>query len=133
MAQADAHIEIKWYGDDSLKAIKDNADEALFEGGEALLEAAKSRVPVRTGRLRDSGYVTTKTQSSYAHKQGYKKERKPEESGVVGIGFSAPHSHLVEFGTKKMNARPYLRPALDELKEKLGEKIVVKWSRLINK
>lgn len=122
---------VQWYGDDLKKLILDGADDAMFEGGQILLEGSQAKVPRFTGRLYASGYVTTKTKSTYVFRRGYKKERKPEDSGVVGIGYSAPHSHLVEFGTKKMRARPYLRPALDELKSQIGEKIVVTWAKLI--
>lgn len=122
---------VQWYGDDLEKLILDGADDAMFEGGQILLEGSQAKVPRFTGRLYASGYVTTKTKSTYVFRRGYKKERKPEDSGVVGIGYSAPHSHLVEFGTKKMRARPYLRPALDELKSQIGEKIVVTWAKLI--
>lgn len=122
---------VQWYGDDLLRQIRNGADDAMFEGGQMLLEGSQSKVPRFTGRLAKSGYVTTKSKSTYVYKKGYKKERKPEDSGIVGIGYSAPHSHLVEFGTKKMKARPFLRPALDELKSQIGEKIVVKWAKLI--
>ena len=122
---------VQWYGDDLKKLILDGADDAMFEGGQILLEGSQSKVPRFTGRLHASGYVTTKTKSTYVFRRGYKKERKPEDSGVVGVGYSAPHSHLVEFGTKNMRAKPYLRPALDELKTQIGEKIVVTWAKLI--
>lgn len=124
-------IDLKWYGDDLLKLIRDGSDDAMYEGGTVLLEGSQSRVPRRSGRLAQSGYITTKSKTSYVYKRGYKKERKPDESGVVGVGYSAPHSHLLEFGTKNMRARPYLRPALDELKEKIGEKIAVVWAKRI--
>lgn len=37
---------------------------------------------------------------------------------------SAPHSHLVEFGTVKMAARPFLSPAFKENESKIRDKIV---------
>ena len=122
---------VQWYGDDLKKAILNGADDAMFAGGEVLLEGSQARVPRLTGRLKASGYVTTKDKTTYVYRRGDKKERKPEESGVAGVGYSAPHSHLIEFGTKKMGAKPYLRPALDELKSQIGEKIVVTWAKLI--
>jgi len=122
---------VQWYGNDFRKLIGNGADDAMFEGGQILLEGSQAKVPRFTGRLHASGYVTTKSKSTYVFRRGYKKERKPEDTGVVGIGYSAPHSHLVEFGTKKMRARPYLRPALDELKSQIGEKIVITWAKLI--
>lgn len=122
---------VEWHGEKLLQALRDGANDAMFEAGEILLESAKERVPVATGNLKNSGYVSTKTKSSYIKRRGWKRERKPLEDGGVVIAFSAPHSHLVEFGTKKMAAKPYLRPALDELKGKIGKSITVSLSKSV--
>jgi HK97 gp10 family phage protein len=105
-------------------------DEAIFAIGEMILESAKARISRNpTGRLKRSGYVSTLTKSNYIKRRGHKKERKPTKSGEVIIAFSANHSHLLEFGTKKMGAKPYIRPALDELKSQLGDKFAVEMTK----
>lgn len=58
---------------------------------------AKSKVPVATGRLRNS--IKTKLDRYKFSGSVYTEVR---------------YSHLVEYGTKSMTARPYMRPALDE-------------------
>lgn len=70
---------------------------ALRAGALVVLNSAKERVPVRTGTLR----------RSLAIEDG----PGPLE---VSIGSDVEYAPYVEFGTSKMAARPYLRPALDE-------------------
>lgn len=60
--------------------------------GEDILKEAESRAPVKTGRLRQSGYV---------EQQGDK----------VVAGFSAPYAAYVEYGTSDTRAHPFLTPA----------------------
>lgn len=59
-----------------------------------ILQKAKELVPVRTGFLRDSGVLVG---TGY----GYH------------VAFQANYAAFVEFGTSKMAAQPYLRPAID--------------------
>ena len=75
---------------------------AVRAGGRVILKEAKRRVPVKTGRLRDSLVV--------------KKDRTRPGVVVVHVGatYAARHAHLVEFGTVHSAARPFLRPAFDE-------------------
>ena len=122
-------FEMQWYGDALIREIQNQSTDALFEGGLLLLEDAKRRAPELSGRLRESGYVSSAKRSTYVYRHGYKKERKPKDDGIVAVGFSAPHSHLVEFGTRNMRARAYLRPALDQFKSRIGERIVSKWAK----
>lgn len=61
--------------------------------------AAKRLSPVDTGRLR----------SSITRSDVQRRRR----SLVVRIGTDVEYAKYVEFGTSKMSAKPYLRPALD--------------------
>ena len=56
---------------------------------------ARQLVPVKTGRLR--GSIFTRVQE-----------------WVANIGAEAPYAMFIEFGTRHVQARPYLYPALDE-------------------
>lgn len=52
---------------------------------------------------------------------------KPREFFVCAIAAIdrkiAPHAHLLEFGTVKMSARPFFRPAWDETRDKVRRMI----------
>ena len=61
--------------------------------------AAKENVPVLTGTL----------------KRSLHQEDVPGQVAVA-VGTDVPYAEHVEFGTSRMPARPYLRPALDENK-----------------
>ena len=58
-----------------------------------VLEDSQALVPVDTGELKESGEVDDK-------------------DGVMVV-YRAGHAVFVEFGTYKMNAQPFLRPAID--------------------
>jgi HK97 gp10 family phage protein len=65
-----------------------------FEHIGYLMESmAKTHAPVRTGRLRDSIFHSV-------------------ERLVLTIGAKAYYASFVEFGTRFMQAQPYLRPAI---------------------
>lgn len=62
---------------------------------------AKRRCPVDTGRLR----------ASIANEIGQ------DDRGLVGrVGTNVEYAPHVEYGTSRMNAQPFLRPALDDAK-----------------
>jgi HK97 gp10 family phage protein len=73
----------------------------MEEMANKILAAAKDNAPVDTGELRDSGHVEQKDEITY------------------DIVFDAPvlngsgsYARYVEEGTSKMDAQPYLRPAI---------------------
>jgi HK97 gp10 family phage protein len=84
--------------------------EQLMWAGNRLLELARQYVPVKTGALRDSLSVILG----------------PESKSVI-VGTDIGYGKYVELGTSKMQARPFLIPALfqvlTELKEQFPEKI----------
>lgn len=67
----------------------------LAEGALVIAIQAENNCPVDTGFLRSTVFVQ-------------------EDGDDVVIGFEAPYASYVEFGTYKMAAQPYLRPAFDE-------------------
>jgi len=115
---------LKWYGDELLKQIESGTADGLFAGGQMLIDAASSRVPVSSGDLKNSGYVATEQKTTYRHDKKHRKEIKPPKGGAVA-GFAAFYAKFVEYGTSKQGAKPYLRPAFDELKSQIGETITV--------
>lgn len=81
-------------------AMNDVSEEA----SRLIAAKARSKAPKRTGKLRDS----------------------IRASGFT-IEARAPYSKFVEFGTKRMDAKPFLRPAIresmDEVRNIFGTKI----------
>lgn len=121
--------QVKWYGDKLIATIRAATPDALFEIGQELVEVARAKAPKRSGDLARSGYVTTKDKSTYQKLKTNRKEAKVTEDGVVVVGFADFKARWYEYGTEKRSARPYLRPALDELKDKIGATIVEKIGR----
>lgn len=122
-----AEIQVTWYGDKLIKKIEGVTEDGLYAGAEELLGAAEAKAPERTGKLRESGYVATSGRSTYRKRKIHRKEVKPP-AGVALAGFAAFYAHMVERGTSKMSARPFLRPALDSFRERVGKKIVARMS-----
>lgn len=118
-----ASYQIDWYAEELLSALDDHLQEALFAAGIVFLDAAQAKAPRDEGHLAESGYVATKTQSTYVHKEGYEKEKEVRSDKHVVIAFSAPHAHLQEFGTVNMKAQPFFRPAFDETKAEVAQTI----------
>jgi HK97 gp10 family phage protein len=87
-----------------------------------VLEAAKSKVPVGEGDLRDSLKISVRKGGNSGEDEdvvfrvGIKVGKVP---GAAGGSKVAPSRrwHLVELGTVKMPAKPYLRPALDSQRD----------------
>ena len=69
--------------------------EDVEKGAQVILEYAQNLCPVDTGTLRASGHLEMKADD-------------------VEIVFDAPYASYVEFGTYKMEAQPFLRPAFDD-------------------
>lgn len=93
-------IQIEWYGDDFLEIVRKHGDEALFAAGQIVLKAAGRRAPRRTGKLVQSGYISTPSRSTYQRRKYYRKEKRPPMGGAT-VGFSAPHAHLIESGRRR--------------------------------
>jgi HK97 gp10 family phage protein len=87
---------------DSLKGKA--MDKTLLKEAETIAEDARGRAPLGpTGNLKRSLHA----------------KMLDDKSGFPKIAIAAvdrkiaPHAHLVEFGTCKMSARPFFRPAVD--------------------
>lgn len=119
--------------------------EAALETARAIQHDAKSRVPVDTGSLSASIYISSKSFNDYdkaeAAAQAAFQESKeygitpkgrhiaaaqrfrmsaleiPTTNRQVLIVAGASHAALVESGTSRMSPQPFLQPALDNGKE----------------
>jgi len=76
-------------------AVQRDIQEQLERWALEVCEHARALAPVRTGRLRSSIYAKT---------GGWTAE----------VGASAEYAVYVEFGTRHMQAKPFLHPAIEE-------------------
>jgi len=76
----------------------------LLAGGRVIVKRAQAAAPVRTGKLRKSVAVAAV------------REQGTRFVAAVDVGFRKAgwYGGLVELGTSKVPARPFLRPALEE-------------------
>lgn len=88
----------------------------LRKAGQPVADRARELAPVDEGDLRDSIVVSTKL--SKAQRQKRRKSGKNDVEIFVGAG-AKPHAHLQEFGTSFHPAKPFLRPAWDQLKRQV--------------
>jgi len=74
--------------------MRERVDARLGEGAEATAEKAREIAPVRTGYLRST--ITSIRTSLLSWR----------------VQAAAPYAKFVEYGTSRVAAKPYLRPAL---------------------
>ncbi len=86
----------------------------LVEGARIIRDDAKRRAPLGpTGNLR----------------RGVKAKKGKRRGKMYSTAFAAmdwkvaPHAYLVEYGTSKMRARPYFRPAIDSMKDQVRQTV----------
>jgi len=75
---------------------------ALMAGAMPIQTVAVQRAPVLTGTLRRSIHTET---------------AETEDGAVARVGTNVEYAIHQEFGTRRMKAQPYLRPAFDEQKD----------------
>ncbi len=104
---------------EKLKEIGNKAEKviekALEESAEIIREEASNKAPRRTGRLK-KGITVSKVKDS---------------SIDIGPAKKDFYGRFLEFGTVKMSARPFLRPALDTKKKEVKAKFIEEVKRLI--
>lgn len=120
-------ITTKIKGEKELRRKLDKIDQlhrtkelpkAIANGALVAVLEAKRRVPVDSGDLRDSLHIGgfTKLTPAFRVIGIYGALPGPKGSGRhVGVlaGTKLPYAHLVEMGTRRSRAQPFLRPAVD--------------------
>ncbi|WP_158096043.1 HK97-gp10 family putative phage morphogenesis protein [Cloacibacillus sp. An23] len=102
------------------KELREKTYERLRKLTDIVMEDAKRRAPVKTGALRDSVTARTwKRSRSYNKMRGvvyadYPKTGRVTKSKTKKQAAGAPvyYAFAVEYGTRHVKARPFLRPAL---------------------
>jgi len=107
--------DFKWNGD-AVKLISERViSESVFEIALVVEGQAKLLAPVDLGRLR--GSITVQMRDRGTEPDGPVEQgdviQKPTDKNVAFVGTAVDYAEFQEFGTIKMNAQPYLRPALD--------------------
>lgn len=103
-----------------------HARRGIYAGGVLIRESARSKVPVRTGALRSrivsvtdknrNGEITARVGIKKGEfSKGKRKGKNPRR-----------YAHLVELGTIRTAAKPFLRPALDTNVDAILETVAAK-------
>jgi len=128
---SDVNVEIKGVKEllHSLKQFPQNIQKnvitgAIRAGCKPIVNSAKSYVPVDSGNLKKSiGIVKRKSRDKTKIRFSVTPRRKGKYDGF--------YAHIVEFGTSKMAAQPFMRPAyesqdnesIDEVKKYMAKRI----------
>lgn len=113
-------VEIKSNVDNVKKDFNDSCLKALNEIGLKIATAAFAMAPHDTGYLRNSityaisGKNAAKTEySDDAHKKkGSYSGAAPDDELCVYVGTNVEYAEIMELGSSRTKARPYLKPAL---------------------
>lgn len=103
-------VKLDIYGN-PIKGAREGAEKSVIEACLKVMSQAKKLAPKDTGRLRDSISYKTTTSS-----EGDLDVNPKEYEGYVGTNVG--YGIYQEFGTRKMVAQPFLRPAIGILKLK---------------
>ncbi|WP_130470643.1 HK97-gp10 family putative phage morphogenesis protein [Candidatus Magnetaquicoccus inordinatus] len=129
-------IEIKANGlkevSDALKQLpakiqQNSLRSAVYAAAAVIRNEAKQKAPVVTGTLKRAVSITRNKKRSTGPMQAMKvivrKGKKLRKVGKTGKNLSADawYAHFVEFGTKRMQPKPFLRPAYEAKKESAVE------------
>lgn len=103
------------------KISKNALRAATNAGAEVVRKAAIARAPIKSGTLKKQIYKKQIRELSNEHQQtffvGVLSRRKKTKGKNPGVIKSAFYWRFIEFGTVKMPARPFLRPAFDSTKQ----------------
>jgi HK97 gp10 family phage protein len=87
-----------------LRNIKGIRPQVVLPGAVVIVGYARENAPVDTGYMRDNGFSR-------------------EADYGADVVFAAPYSYLVETGTSRTPAQPYVRPAIDEHEGEIVEAV----------
>jgi HK97 gp10 family phage protein len=92
-----------------IASLNPKVNAALRVGAEVVEQAAKERVPVQSGDLRDAIHVEDGDDGVY----------------VVAGGGDVFYGHMVEFGTSHTSPRPFMVPAVEENRDTVAAVVAV--------
>lgn len=101
-------MKVNWKPAGEITAeIEKQAMDRLETAASLVAARARMLVPVKSGKLRETVRVVRLTGDPKLNVRVYAGNR------IKGGAF---YAHMVEYGTMKMPAKPFLRPALQEVK-----------------
>lgn len=110
-----ADFDLTMYDKQAIRAIDGTLEEGILKTAIEVTSEAKKLAPVAKiygGNLEGSiQWVTDKGQSGGDSSSTALTERPPKNGAIVGT--PVEYAVYQEFGTRKMNAQPFLRPAMD--------------------
>lgn len=121
MAGMKGSVKLYWYAPQFTGEVKKARDRGLAKCAEMVAQKASDLAPKDTGRLAASINWATKNQRRGPRHPGKDEDavKSPDKWGIAVIGTSLYYGRFVEFGTRRMSAKPYLRPARDALARQL--------------
>jgi HK97 gp10 family phage protein len=115
------------------------ARQATASGASVVRKAVKDRVPVDTGNLRAAIVMKRERQTRLteeyvvAVRKGKRRDVTAAKRGEGKLGKDAYYAHMVEFGTVKMPAQPFIRPGFEESAGRATEAIAKRLKQRIDK
>lgn len=139
-------MSVKVIGSDKLlKAFKELPEkmnkvlgDELEKTGEEIRDEAKRRAPVRTDALRESikkkawrrnGRTTVKVLADYPKTGRYRKAKTRKQAA----GSREYYAFAVEYGTKHVEAQPFLMPAARKAENRLEQRVSSNMDIVLNK
>lgn len=137
---------------EGFKALDDALDElskaagkgvlrrSLLKSADKMVKLMASRAPRDTGGLAESIDASTKLdkRQSRMHRKAFRNDKSSVEVFVgpsYNLGAGGRHGHLLEFGTYKMAPQPFVRPAWDEdrgpLLDRLGKEMATELEKSV--
>lgn len=104
-------------------ALEQEAKELVEYVGELVLDLAKTWAPEGQGRLKESLVRAAKENI-------FVLEFTPEHIMCI-VGTEVPYAVFLEFGTRRMSARPFLTPAIEEVYPYWAEQIETLFGRAV--
>ena len=92
------------------RELHTRVSEGTEAGAEIVVAKAKERVPVRSGRLRDAIHTEFKGSGDW---------------NVVAGDREVFYGHMIEFGTTRAPAHPFLIPALEESRADIEKAVTI--------
>lgn len=100
-----------------------NAVRRSFSAGGGRTYRRRGRVHVASAPGRPPAVDTGRLRASYAWRTG-----KDAGGPFVEVGSNVEYAPFLEFGTRRMAARPHLRPAVNELISKIPGMVAEAWA-----
>ncbi|WP_306113272.1 MULTISPECIES: HK97-gp10 family putative phage morphogenesis protein [unclassified Roseovarius] len=121
-----------------LKAIPgdvlDGLRPALVKGAQDIADAMETLVPEDTGDLQNTITVTGPNDTTPAYAAGGGKRTAGPQQALVTVGSpEVRYGHIVEFGSVKTEAQPFMRPAFRLKKAKVMRRIQTAVNKVIKK